>query len=352
MQTKVIQINKENPSFENVDTEEIIKAIQKGDLVGCPTETVYGLCANALDDEAVKKIYVAKGRPSDNPLILHICDYDMLVSLVTNIPENAKKLVDSLWPGPLTIILNKKDFIPYSTTGGLDTVAIRMPNNNIMLNLIKTCGLPLAAPSANLSGKPSPTSANHVYEDLQGIIPYIIDGGDCDYGVESTIVDFTVTPPMVLRPGSITIPMLEKIIGEVDIDKSLIDFAFNTSTPKAPGMKYKHYSPLCKVTIVQGIPSNVTSKIINLAQSSNKTVGILCTNEKERFYDSLSNVKVFTLGSSTDLKTITKSLFKTLRLLDEYKIEIAYCEGFSYDDEGLAIMNRLIKASGHNIIEV
>ncbi len=352
MQTKVIPMDIKNPYSEKEKLVEVATLLKKGEVVACPTESVYGLFANALDENAVKKIYVAKGRPSDNPLIVHISNYSMLESIVEEVPEKAKLLMERFWPAPLTILLKKKNLVPATTTAGLNTVGVRMPKNDIILSIIEEAGVPLAAPSANVSGKPSPTCAKHVLEDMEGRIPCIVDGGDCDFGVESTIIDLSSETPMILRPGNITINMIQDVIGQVSVDATIINDSVIKEAPKAPGMKYKHYAPLCEVLIVKGENEKVVKKIYELAKNSPKRVGIICTLENETFFRDLENIKIFSIGTRSNLNTITQNLFKTLRQLDEDKLDIAFCESFSRDDEGLAIMNRLVKASGHNILEV
>ncbi len=354
MNTLLLTVDIQNPNNNINKLQEASSILHKGGLVACPTETVYGLCANALDGDAVKSTYVAKGRPSDNPLIIHISDIDMLNKLVTKIPNKAKKLMDRFWPGALTIIFNKSDIVPYQTTGGLETVAIRMPSNKIMRELIKISELPLSAPSANLSGKPSPTTAKYVIEDMNGVIDCIIDGGKCQYGVESTIIDCTRETPVLLRPGSITVDMITEVIGAIEVDKTIIGKVTEQNKPKAPGMKYRHYAPKGEVVLVQGNIKNMPQKINELAESFynlGSTVGVICTEETKSCYD-YNKYKVVCIGTRTNLSSITPNLFQSLREMDENNIEHILCEGFSTDGEGLAIMNRLVKASSYNIINV
>lgn len=323
--------------------------LQKGGLVVSPTETVYGLAANAMDADAVKNIFKAKGRPSDNPLIVHIASLDMLDSLVTTIPENAKVLMDHFWPGPLTLIFNASSKIPNAVRANLPTVAIRFPSHPVMQKLIKASGLPLAAPSANISGKPSPTNVARVIEDLSGKVDVIIDGGDCSVGLESTVVDITSTPPTILRPGGITAEMLEAVIGPVSIDPALSGQDPNL-VPKAPGMKYTHYSPNAEVIIVKGKLSKVTDEINTLtskAQSLGKKVGVLATDETMHLF---KDAYVLSCGTSTDLSTIAANLFEKLRAFDDAKVDIVYSLAFPSTGIGKAIMNRLEKSAGHHII--
>ncbi len=351
MKTCYITINKDNPYNEHTKLQEISKFLTMGELVACPTETVYGLCGNALLGSSVKKIYEAKGRPSDNPLIIHISNLEMLNKLVQEVPKNAQKLIDAFWPGPLTIIFKKKDIVPFETTGGLDTVAIRMPNNKVILSIIDECNLPLSAPSANVSGRPSPTKAEHVKEDLDGKIACIVDGGNCDFGVESTIVDCTSEIPILLRPGNITVSMLENVLGKINIDKTITSETKLNIAPKAPGMKYKHYSPNAEVFLFVGDINEISNKIIENVKSHNGNVGILCTDETFEKYKNI-NAKVLSLGTRKNLNTITANLFSSLREMDLLGVDTIFCESFSKEDEGLAIMNRLIKASGYKIINI
>ena len=298
--------------------------LKESGLVASPTETVYGLCANALDTKAVEKIYIAKGRPSDNPLIVHIADLNMLESLVTDISPSAKKLMDNFWPGPMTIVFNASNNVPKIVTGGLNTVAIRFPSHPVIQNLIKTSGLPLAAPSANTSGKPSPTNASRVIEDLTGKIDCIIIGDNCKYGVESTVVDTTSKPATLLRPGGITYEMLKDVLPEVTIDPALGHALQKGEVPKSPGMKYTHYSPNADVFIVKGDINKVTHKINALvvdAMNKNQKVGILATDETIQFFNA---DLVLSAGTSFNLSTIASNLFETLRAFDDAKIDIVY----------------------------
>ena len=325
--------------------------LKKGGLVAFPTETVYGLGGNALDAEASAKIYAAKGRPSDNPLIVHIADWEAIEAIVSEIPEAAKKLADAFWPGPLTMILNKSDLVPYATTGGLETVAVRMPVNPIARALIRAGGGYVAAPSANTSGRPSPTRAEHVAEDLNGKIDMIIDGGTVDIGLESTIVDLTDGAPTILRPGYINQEMLEQVLGEVEMDRGLIAPGSGVH-PKAPGMKYRHYAPKADLIIVEGEAEKVRRKINELVQqqmSEGKKVGVIGTDESLSYY---KGGDVRSIGSRKDEITIAQHLFGLLRELDESEISVIYSEAFATPQIGQAIMNRLIKAAGHQIIRV
>lgn len=325
--------------------------LKQGGLVAFPTETVYGLGGNALDAEASAKIYAAKGRPSDNPLIVHIADWEAIRAIVSEVPEAAKRLADAFWPGPLTMILNKSDLVPYATTGGLKTVAVRMPVNPIARALIRAGGGYVAAPSANTSGRPSPTKAEHVAEDLNGKIDMIIDGGTVDIGLESTIVDLTDGAPTILRPGYINQEMLTKVLGEVEMDRGLIAPESGVH-PKAPGMKYRHYAPKADLIIVEGEAEKVRRKINELVQqqiSEGKKVGVIGTDESLSYY---KDGDVRSIGSRKDEITIAQHLFGLLREFDESDISVIYSEAFETPQIGQAIMNRLIKAAGHQIIRV
>lgn len=339
---------------EQINIEEMKSAgriIKRGGLVAFPTETVYGLGGDALSSDASRKIYEAKGRPSDNPLIVHIAEYDKLEAIVKEIPKNAKKLAEKFWPGPLTMIMYKSDLVPYATTGGLETVAVRMPNHPVALAFIKEAGGYIAAPSANTSGKPSPTSAYHVADDMAGVIDMIIDGGDVGIGLESTIVDLTQKHPMILRPGYITKEMLEKVVGKVLVDKTIMDSTTNLA-PKAPGMKYKHYAPKGELTIVEGIEEEVVDKINELtgiAREKGERVGVIGTERTVRRYFADS---IKCAGSREEEETIAHNLYRILREFDDEEITVIYSESFESLGIGQAIMNRLIKAAGHKVIHL
>ncbi|MDF2541939.1 MAG: ywlC [Herbinix sp.] len=338
---------------DEFDPEELLQAaniLKSGGLVAFPTETVYGLGANALEELAAGKIYEAKGRPSDNPLIVHIANKMDINQLAKDIPETAYKLAEVFWPGPLTIILKKKECVPYGTTGGLDTVAIRLPANKIARELIELSGIFVAAPSANRSGKPSPTKAEHVIEDLSGKVDMIIDGGKATLGLESTIIDLTGEKPMILRPGCITQQMLSNVIGEVEIDPTILapkmDHDFK---PKAPGMKYRHYAPEGSLTIYEGDTNTVINEINKVTKEkvdNGHVVGIIATEETKSSYPS-GVVKV--IGSRKDEATIAAGLFDILREFDTLHAEYIYSESFGDNRLGQAIMNRLLKAAGYHI---
>lgn len=352
MNTELRKVNEQKINME--DIRWAAKLIQQKELVAFPTETVYGLGANGLEPDAAAKIYAAKGRPSDNPLILHIASKDQLIPLVAEIPEMAKKAMDAFWPGPMTMIFKKSDIVPMTTTGGLETVAIRMPNHPIALALIKESGCPIAAPSANTSGRPSPTKAEHVYEDMKGKIPCILDGGMVGIGIESTIVDFTGTNPMILRPGFITKQMLEEVVGvPVLIDPVVLDGKkAATKAPKAPGMKYKHYAPKADMILVSGESKRVIAYIneqVEKAQSEGKRVGVIGTDETVLEYR--ADV-VKSIGRKESDDTIAHYLYDVLRQFDHEEIDVIFSEVFESGENGFAIMNRLSKAAGYDRIEV
>lgn len=326
--------------------------LKRGGLVAFPTETVYGLGGNGFDDKAAEEIYRAKGRPSDNPLILHISNKETLYKVVKHVPLKAEKLMDNFWPGPLTLIFNKGEDVPYKTTGGLDTVAVRMPSHPVALSVIEASGLAIAAPSANISGRPSPTTADHVILDLDDRVDMIIDGGEVGIGLESTIVDMTDDIPVILRPGYITKKMLEEVIGEVRVDEPLLVGADREVHPKAPGMKYRHYAPKAELTVVQGPLAEITKKINQLAEEKIEKgfkVGIIATEETRKEYDGKI---VLLIGSRKDQASIGKNLYGVLREFDRLDVNYIFSEAFSEVDFGHAIMNRLTKAAGNNIINL
>lgn len=323
--------------------------LKNGGLVAFPTETVYGLGADALDEKAAGKIYAAKGRPSDNPLIIHIADWEDIGRIVSEVPREAKLLADAFWPGPLTMILNKSDIVPLTTTGGLDTVAVRMPSDEIARALIRAGGGYVAAPSANTSGKPSPTKASHVAEDMAGVIDMIIDGGEVNIGLESTIVDLTGGTPTILRPGYISQEMLQKVLGAVDMDRGLVS---PDARPKAPGMKYRHYAPKAELFIVEGDAARVRDRINGLVteqMEAGRRPGVIGTDESLEYY---RDGVVKSIGSREDEVTIAQHLYSILREFDEENVSVIYSESFHTPQMGQAIMNRLIKAAGHQIITV
>lgn len=343
---------------ETEHQSELTKAaicLADGGLVAFPTETVYGLGADALNENAAKKIYEAKGRPSDNPLIVHIAHVEDMDKLAY-VNEKATILANAFWPGPLTIILPKKDVVPYGTTGGLDTVAIRMPSHPVALSLIHQSGVFVAAPSANTSGRPSPTKAEHVVEDMQGKIEYIVDGGEVGIGIESTIVDVSGEIPTILRPGFITKEMLESIIGNVQIDPAL-EKPLDGFRPKAPGMKYTHYAPKGELTLVESDQENqvgVTERICELArekQSQGFRVGIMAPVGTISAYEGNADV-IICVGDRKEQSTIAAHLYGALREFDTENVDYIFAESFRGDGLSYAIMNRLLKAAGQRVIKV
>ena len=341
-------------SYSQIDEtmiEEAGRIIRKGGLVAFPTETVYGLGGDALNPESSKKIYAAKGRPSDNPLIVHIADKQDLYRIVREVPEKAKKLMEAFWPGPLTMIFYKNELVPQATTGGLDTVAVRMPSDRIAAAFIRAAGGFVAAPSANVSGRPSTTTAAHVEEDLSGRIEMILDGGQAVIGLESTIVDMSVEPPVILRPGAVTKEMMEAVIGPLEVDKAIIAPDSGVK-PKAPGMKYRHYAPRADLAVVEGSTEAVIAAINQLAEEAEaegKRVGIIATDEtKDRYPKGL----VLSLGARKHEEEIAQHLFEVLRDFDETDVDCIYSEAFDEASIGPAIMNRLLKAAGHKVIRV
>lgn len=353
MITKIMDVSEEPINIEYIrEASEILKS---GGLVAFPTETVYGLGGDATDKEASRKIYAAKGRPSDNPLIVHIADFSQLEQITENLPETARLLADAFWPGPLTMVCNKNQVIPYETTGGLDTVAVRMPNNPVALALIRESGCMIAAPSANTSGRPSPTKASHVYEDLSGKIEAILDGGAVDIGLESTIVDLTEDVVTILRPGFINMDMLREVVGEVRMDPGIVYNDKGTTSgakPKAPGMRYKHYAPKGDLTIISGEEDTVVDKINQLTREAlkeGKKVGIIATSETG---DRYPEGEVLVIGDRSDESSIAHNLYDILRRFDELSVDLIYSESFATPKMGQAIMNRLLKAAGQKTIEV
>lgn len=332
--------------------EQAAGILKQGGLVAFPTETVYGLGGDALRSEASEKIYAAKGRPSDNPLIVHIAKEQDLQRLAREIPEKAYQLMDVFWPGPMTMIFYKQPVVPDSTTGGLDTVAVRMPAHNVAYELIRRSGVLIAAPSANLSGRPSPTSADHVREDLDGRIEMILDGGDCRYGIESTIIDMTGEIPVILRPGYITKEMLEQVIGTVEVDPG-ISGLLPEMKPRAPGMKYTHYAPKGIMYIVEGDSQKSVIRCINRLvrerQAAGCRVGVLATRYNARAYEA---DEVLVVGDRSDELMISSQLYRTLREFDQRGVDYIYSESFAGSGLGRAIMNRLLKAAGYRVIQV
>lgn len=350
MKTIIKTIDKNNIDIESISIAADI--LRSGGLVAFPTETVYGLGANALNEKAVSGIFAAKGRPSDNPLIVHVSNIDMVKDLVNNIPELALKLMEMFWPGPLTLIMEKSSRVPEIITAGLSTVAVRMPSHPIALKIIEESKVPVAAPSANISGKPSPTEAKHVIEDLMGKVELIIDGGSSQIGLESTVLDLTVSPPMILRPGGITKEQLEEVIGKVNIDRSILLDRQADLKPKAPGMKYTHYSPDADVIIIEGNVEACVEKIKELVtdyEEKGIPVGILATEQTKEKY---TRGVVMSLGDREKPDIIASNLFKGLRYLDNKGVKVILAEAVENAGVGLAVMNRMKKAAGYNIIKV
>jgi L-threonylcarbamoyladenylate synthase len=340
--------------YAAIDMDIIEKAgriLKEGGLVAFPTETVYGLGGNALNPASSEKIYAAKGRPSDNPLIVHISEKDDVYQIAEQVSERAKQLMEAFWPGPLTLIFSKKALVPDKTTGGLSTVAVRMPSDKIARALIRASGGFVAAPSANASGRPSTTTAAHVAEDLSGRIEMILDGGQAVIGLESTIVDVSEEQPVILRPGVITRAMMESVIGPVEIDRAVIAPDSHVK-PKAPGMKYRHYAPKASLTIVEGETKDVIEAVNRLsaeAAAEGKRVGIMATDETAGCY---GMGLVRSLGARSREEEISMHLFEVLRSFDETDVDCIYSESFGDAAIGQAIMNRLLKAAGHRVIEV
>ncbi|MEA4973874.1 MAG: L-threonylcarbamoyladenylate synthase [Candidatus Metalachnospira sp.] len=348
METKLVKVDAARPDLNIL--KEAAEILKNGGLVAFPTETVYGLGANGLDENACKKIYEAKGRPSDNPLILTIGEVSGLYPIVSKVTENAEKIIKAFWPGPITLVLPKAECVPLAVTGGLDTVAIRFPSNTVARELIKAAGIPVAAPSANSSGKPSPTRASHVEYDLNGKINMIIDGGPAEWGLESTILDVSVDKPVLLRPGAITKEMIEVVVGEIDVDPAVYMKPSADIVPKAPGMKYKHYSPAASVTLVSGSKDDVIRTINEkITEDSKKglSIGIMATEQTKNCY---KGGHVLVVGDRNKPETIGANLFKILRKFDYIGVDVVYSEVFDESGEGAAIMNRLNKAAAFKYI--
>ena len=388
METKRIIIEDRN-HIKDEELKEAASILRSGGLVAFPTETVYGLGGNALDEDAARKIYAAKGRPSDNPLIAHVSCVEEVAPLVKEIPEAGRKLMEAFWPGPLTMIFPKSEKVPYGTTGGLDTVAIRMPDDPVANRLIALAGVPVAAPSANTSGRPSPTTADHVWQDMNGRIEMIIDGGAVGIGVESTIVDVSSAVPSVLRPGAITMEMLAEVLGEVSVDPAILGPLSADVRPKAPGMKYKHYAPKADLTLVEpGTGTERESGAEQVTGAEQKTgadrntgadpetgldetqlqamickvrelsrekieagykVGVICTDESRGCY---TDGEVRSIGARKSQASVAHNLYALLREFDDLGVDYIFSESFPKDHLGQAIMNRLSKAAGYKIVKV
>ncbi len=320
--------------------------ILQGEVVGMPTETVYGLAANALNGEAVAKIFRAKGRPQDNPLIVHIADFDRIYDLCPAVPPQARALAEAFWPGPLTMIVPKGDCIPNEVSCGLDTVGIRLPSHPLARDLIRTAGVPLAAPSANTSGRPSTTTAEHVLRDMDGKIAAILDGGPCGVGVESTVITLALDKPRLLRPGGITLEQLRSVLGEVEVDRALYEKIGDDVKVSAPGMKYRHYAPKAPVTVVRGDPQRSAEYIKKHIQGP---TGVLCFDE---YKDLFPTCVVECLGSQSDLAAQAREVFDRLRAFDDTEVKQIWAQCPSDEGLGLAVANRIKKAAGFSVIEV
>ncbi len=350
-------LNTQIEYITNTDTdaaflENAAIILRKGGLVAFPTETVYGIGANALDENAVKKIFVAKGRPSDNPLIVHIANKSDVYDIAIDIPDTAEKLMKEFWAGPLTIILKKAQAIPKTVTAGLETVAVRIPLDDNARKLIELAGVPVAAPSANLSGKPSPTCAKHVIDDLDGRVDFIIAGDKANVGIESTVIDLTRIPPVIVRPGFVTKEQIQEIIGEVEE----VDIQAVVESPISPGLKYRHYSPNADLTLFIGDEQRIINRIINRANQlmdENKNVGIICCDEHRDKYINELDERVFinSLGSNLKPEIMAENLFSCLREFDKCDTDIILSESFSDEGVGKALMNRLVKASGGSSVQ-
>ena len=343
--TRVYQIKQLNKKNVQADIQ---KTLLEGKLVVFPTETVYGIGANALSETGIKNIYQVKGRPSDNPLIMHIADEKQIKDYTKNHQAYVQSLMDVFWPGPLTLVMEKRENVPDIITGGLETVGIRYPSNSIARKIIRIAGVPICAPSANISGRPSSTLFDHVYDDFNGKVDIIIDGGKSEVGLESTVLDVTKSKPIILRPGMITKAMLEDVVGPVDMSSVLS----RDDIPKAPGMKYKHYAPKGRLVVVNGNASDVINymiKKVSQHHQKNEKAGVIVTN---KYKDKVQADLVFSIGEETNELEIASNLFVGLRAMD--KAEVAYIYSMSFDKGayGEAIMNRLLKAANHQVIQI
>lgn len=333
--------------------EEAARLLSKNEIVAFPTETVYGLGGNALSKDAIAKIYKAKGRPSDNPLIVHIAEISDLDALVAEIPEVAEKLMDKFWPGPLTLIFKKSESVPAEVTGGLDTVAVRMPSHTVARELIRLSGVPVAAPSANISGKPSPTSFEHVINDLSGRVAAIVCGDVSSVGLESTVLDISGENPMILRPGGVTFEMLSEVVDNVSYDPAIVNIsAKDKLIPKSPGMKYTHYSPSAPVIVINGEDKSFVLTLNDVVKDSHYSpseIGVLCSDGVNK---ELNGYVVKNVGDYNDLDVVASNLFDALRYFDTTNVKVIYAQGFPLVGIGQAIMNRLNKASGGKTINI
>ncbi|WP_297392581.1 L-threonylcarbamoyladenylate synthase [uncultured Peptoniphilus sp.] len=348
MKTEIIKFK--GNAKDKTYLRKISDTLREGGLVVLPTETVYGLGGNGLNKRACKKIYEAKGRPSDNPLILHIAENSQLDALVAEIPDVAKKCMEKFWPGPLTIIFKRSEIVPDEATGGLETVAIREPSNEIAHAILKAVDFPVAAPSANLSGRPSPTKVEHVIEDLNGRVDIIVDGGHSVVGIESTVLDVTVDPPMILRPGKITLEDLREIDENITIDNATID-AKSGKIPKSPGQKYRHYAPRAEAICFGGRLDKLVNEIKkNIKENKGKKIAVLATDETYNEYKNLNIKLLINLGSRENLEDVAANLFDALRRCDDENVDIIFAEGFELRGIGLSIMNRLLKACSGKVV--
>lgn len=335
IETKVLKCDEK-------DFSEAGEIIRDGGTVIFPTETVYGLGANALDSDAVSKIFIAKGRPSDNPLIVHIDCFDKIYDYVECVTESAKKLADAYWPGPMTLILKKKDIIPSNVSAGLDTVGIRVPESNDARRFLESCSVPVAAPSANLSGSPSPTNFRHVIDDMMGRVDAIIEGEDSQFGVESTVIDVTGEVPIILRPGAITPEMIEMVCGSVIVDKG-VNGVSSTEKPRSPGMKYRHYAPNAKVVLIEENEFDCRiKKMMDIAKEDRDKTIILCTKQSESYF---TGYNVIVIGDREKPETIAHNLFDAFRKCDELGVNLIVLEGIEEIGIGLAVMNRAHRAA-------
>ncbi len=348
LKTRVITVDKKNPDLKMIRIAATV--IKNGGLVAFPTETVYGLGANTFDTEAVSKIFKAKNRPYDNPTIVHVCDRDAVYQLARNVPDTVEALTTRFWPGPLTLLLKKAEHVPRPRSA--DEITLRMPNNRIALALISESNVPISAPSANVSGGVSPTTAQHVYTDLAGRIDIILDGGPCEVGVESTVLDLTAPVPTILRPGGVTYEDLKEVLGEVEVHPVAKAETKVEVKARAPGMKYTHYAPKADVILVEGDITDMIKKIKELIDKNVEKglrVGVMATAETVHCY---SHGTIRVVGSRKNLKTVAKNLFDVLRAFDEDGMDVIIAEGVVTKEIGLAIMNRLRKSAGFNIVRV
>lgn len=348
--TLVLKVDSEEPDVEKIHVAADF--IKRGGLVAFPTETVYGLGANALNAEAVLALFEAKKRPLDNPPIVHVCDVKDVCRLAETVPSQAEALMERFWPGPLTLIFKRSDVVPDVTVAGLDTIAVRMPRHNVALALIRESDCPIAAPSANLAGRPSPTSAEHVLDDLGGRIDAVLDAGPTVVGVESTVLDLTVDPPQVLRPGGTTFEVLREVLGRVELNPAVTaEKALRMEKVRSPGLRHKHYAPDAEVVVVEGEVDAVVAKVdelVKLYREDGRRVGVLATDETVSRY---SADVVKSLGSRGDLAVVARNLFRLLREFDVEGVDVIVAEGVPTEGLGLAVMNRLRKASGYHIVK-